>query len=117
MAQYLLSVWHGPQGPEEYADEAVMQQAFAATDALNARWNAAGTIAFVGGLQPRHTANCVDNRTGARLVTDGPFIESKENLGGFWVVNASSMDEALDLAAEASAACINKVEVRPFQGK
>jgi len=116
MTQYLMSVWHGPEGPPEYADEAVMQKAFADTGAFNDELAAAGQLVFAGGLQPRDTATCVDNRTGDNVVTDGPFIESKENIGGFWIIEAGDLDEALELARRASAACVNKVEVRPFQG-
>jgi hypothetical protein len=115
VTQYLMSVWHPPEGPAEYADEAVTRKAFADTDAFNEKLVAAGNFVFAGGLQPRDSATCVDNRTGEGIVTDGPYIESKENLGGFWIVEAGDLDEALELAAQASAACVNRVEVRPFQ--
>ncbi|HWL45685.1 MAG TPA: YciI family protein [Ilumatobacter sp.] len=115
MAKYLMSVWHGPDGPPEYADEAVMQKAFADTGAYNDRLATAGKLVFAGGLRSRDTATCVDNRTGTNVITDGPFIESKENLGGFWIIEADDLAEALEIASGASAACVNKVEVRPFQ--
>ena len=56
----------------------------------------------------------IDNRGDEALLTDGPFLESKEYLGGFWIIEAADLDVALKLAAEGSKACNRKVEVRPF---
>jgi len=71
---------------------------------------------FGGGLHPVDTATIVDASKGGDVVTtDGPFIEAKEHLGGFWVLKADDLDAALKLAAEASVACHGAVEVRPFQ--
>jgi hypothetical protein len=115
MTQYLMSVWHDPEIPVYESDEQ-MQQSFAATGAFNEKLKAAGKFVFANGLTAPDQAVCVDNSKGQNLVTDGPFIESKEHLGGFWVIEAADLDEALELARQASAACIGKVEVRPFQG-
>jgi hypothetical protein len=59
----------------------------------------------------------VDGRKGASTITDGPYAEAKEQLGGFWVIEAADLDEALDLARRASDACVHPVEVRAFQGE
>jgi len=66
-------------------------------------------------LQPTSTATCVRIRNGKTLTTDGPFAETKEQLGGFWVLKAKDLDDALALAARATVACQAPVEVRPFQ--
>ena len=89
-------------------------------DAINAfndkRLKSEGLWVFAGGLASPSTATVIDNRGGASVVTDGPFVESKEYLAGFWVIEALDLDVALKLAAEGSKACNRKIEVRPFQG-
>lgn len=118
MTQYLISVWHADDSVEPvFASEEDMQKAFAQVGAFNDKMMAAGKWVFGGGLESVFTATCVDNSTGDNIVTDGPFIDSKENIGGFWVLEAADLDEALELAREASAACMAKVEVRPFQSE
>lgn len=116
MTQYMISVWHEADFGAELG-EADLQRMFTQVDAFNQKITATGKWVFGGGLEMLDTATCVDGRNGGNIVTDGPFIESKENLGGFWVVEAADLDEALELAREASAACEGKVEVRPFQGE
>lgn len=86
----------------------------AAIDVFNDRLQAEGHWVFAGGLGTPSTATVVDNRGAEALFTDGPFIESKEFLIGFWVMEAPDLDVALRLAAEGSKACNRKVEVRPF---
>jgi hypothetical protein len=86
-----------------------------AVSAFNERMMAAGQWVFAGGLTSPHDATVIDNRGGRAIVTDGPFTESKEFLGGFWVIEAPDLDAALKLAAEGSQCCNRKVEVRPFQ--
>lgn len=115
MTQYLLSV-HTIEGEAEPpADE--IQALYAAVDVFNKKVMDAGKWVFAGGLHPADTATVVDARSGETLFTDGPFAEAKEQLGGFWVIEAADLDEALGLAAEASTACQNPVEVRPFQSE
>jgi hypothetical protein len=75
---------------------------------------AEGHWVFAGGLGEPGTATLIDNRGGEAMLTDGPFLESKEFLAGFWIIEARDLDVALDLAAEGSKACNRKVEVRPF---
>jgi len=113
MTQYLLSVYMVEGEPVPSEEE--MQQAYKDVDAFNAKVQSQGAWVFGGGLHPADTATVVDNTTGDVLTTDGPFAEAKEQIGGFWVLEAADLDAALKLAAEASAACKGKVEVRPFQ--
>lgn len=113
MKQYLLSVHHA-EG-DTVPSESEMQAAFAAVDAFNAEVRAAGRWVFAGGLQAPDTATVVRVDGGEVLTTDGPFAESKEQLGGFWVIKAEDLDEALRWAAKGAEACRNPVEVRPFQ--
>jgi hypothetical protein len=80
------------------------------------RLKAEGYWVFAGGLASPSTATVVDNRSGKPVFTDGPFLESKEYLAGFWIIEAPDLDVALKLAAEGSKACNRKLEVRPFQG-
>jgi hypothetical protein len=116
MTQYLLSVYM-VEGEEAYANEEETQAAYKAVDAFNQELQDSGAWVFAGGLHPADTATTVD-ATGADVVTtDGPFAESKEQIGGFWVVEAPDLDAALALAAKGSAACRGKVEVRPFQSE
>ena len=113
MKQYLLSVHHTgdyPTPPEED-----MQRMFRQVDAFNQQIVESGAWVFGGGLHPRDTATTVRFKEGQTLVTDGPYAETKEQLGGFWVVQAADLDEALELAQRAAAACEGDVEVRPFQ--
>ena len=74
-----------------------------------------GAWVFAGGLHPANTATVVRVSNGDVLTTDGPFAEAKEQLGGFWVIEAADLDAALAWAAEATVACQAPVEVRPFQ--
>lgn len=84
-------------------------------DAYNADLQASGAWVFAGGLHPADTATVVRVTDGEVVTTDGPFAETKEQLGGFWVVKAPDLDAALALAAKGSEACGAPVEVRPFQ--
>jgi hypothetical protein len=76
-----------------------------------------GHFVFADGLEPATTATTVDGQGEKPVFTDGPYLEAKEQLGGFWVVEAADLDEALALAAQGSKACRGKVEVRPFQSE
>jgi hypothetical protein len=113
MKQYLLAV-HMIDG-EPAPSEAEMQRAYKAVDAYNADVKAAGAWVFAGGLYPPSTATVVRAQGGQVVTTDGPFAETKEQLGGFWVIKAADLDAALEWAAKGSAACGRPVEVRPFQ--
>jgi hypothetical protein len=119
MAQYFISVMHDEAGTEEMASmtDADMQRMFTAVGAFNDDLRAQGAWVFAGGLQPIEASTCVDARGEEPIITDGPFSESKEYLGGFWIIEAADLDAALAWAAKGSAACEGKVEVRPFQGE
>ena len=86
----------------------------AAIDVFNDRLQAEGHWVFAGGLAVPSAATVIDNRGQEAVITDGPFLESKEFLIGFWIIEAADLDEAHNLAAEGSQACNRKVEVRPF---
>ena len=86
----------------------------AAIDVFNDRLQTEGHWVFAGGLAAPSSATVIDNRGEEALVTDGPFLESKEHVAGFWIIEAADLDVALRLAAEGSKACNRKVEVRPF---
>jgi len=105
--QYLVSVINDTVGlatPEEDA----------AIDVFNDRLKAEGHWVFAGGLAGPSSATVIDNRGEEAMFTDGPFLESKEYLIGFWIIEAADLDVALKLAAEGSKACNRKIEVRPF---
>jgi hypothetical protein len=72
---------------------------------------------FAGGLHPPSSATVVRSASGEISMTDGPYAESKEQMGGFWVIEAPDLDAALEWARKGSAACEGPVEVRPFQGE
>jgi hypothetical protein len=112
MTEYMLSV-HMVEG-EEPSPEAI-EQAYKDVDALNEELKAAGVWVFAGGLHPATTATVVRVQEGEVITTDGPFAETKEQLGGFWVIRAPDLDAALEWAAKATKACQAPVEVRPFQ--
>ena len=105
--QYMVSVIDATAGlatPDEMA----------AIDVFNDRLKAEGHWVFAGGLAAPSSATVIDNRGEEAMVTDGPFLESKEYLAGFWIMEAADLDVALKLAAEGSKACNRKLEVRPF---
>jgi len=85
-----------------------------AVDVFNDKLIADGYWVFAGGLAAPSTATVIDNRGDQPIVTDGPFVETKELLAGFWIIQAPDLDVALKLATEGSKACNRKVEVRPF---
>jgi len=113
MKQYLLAV-HMVEG-EPVPSEEEMQRSYQAVDSFNRELMASGEWVFAGGLLPPDTATVVRSQGGKVVTTDGPFAESKEQIGGFWVINAADLDAALDIAARGSEACGRPVEVRPFQ--
>ncbi len=113
MKQYLLAV-HMVEGEAPPPPE-VMERAYKDVEAFNAELRSSGAWVFAGGLHPADTATVVRIKDGEALTTDGPFAETKEQLGGFWVIKAADLDEALALAAKGAAACDGPVEVRPFQ--
>jgi hypothetical protein len=113
MKQYMLSV-HSVEGSAPRPSEE-MEKIYKGVAAFNAELQAGGAWVFAGGLHPPDTATVVRVRDGEALMTDGPFAEGKEHIGGFWAIKAPDLDAALAWAAKASRACADAVEVRPFQ--
>ena len=105
--QYLFSVIHDSAG-------LATDDEMAAIDVFNERLQTEGYWVFAGGLAGPSSATVIDNRGGSAVITDGPFVESKEYLAGFWIIEAPDLDVALELATEGSKHCNRKVEVRPF---
>ncbi|HEX5826652.1 MAG TPA: YciI family protein [Candidatus Limnocylindrales bacterium] len=111
MTRYLLliaDVEDRPQTEAEFAE--MMGEYFAFGDWLKERgWDRGGEA-----LEPSTTATTVSVRDGQRIVTDGPFAETKEQLGGYYVIDVPSLDDALDAAARIPGARTGRVEVRPI---
>jgi hypothetical protein len=119
MTRYMMSVF-GPAEYKEYGNypsEEAMKEALADTGVFNQRLQDEGYWVFADGLAPATTATVVDGQGAEPVVTDGPYLESKEYLGGFWIIEVPDLDVALRLAAEGSKACRGTVEVRPFAGE
>ena len=116
MPQYLLSVWHD----DDYADldfaSPDMQRVVAQVSEFNTKLEGAGAWVFGAGLRPASTATVIRANDGDVSMTDGPYAETKEQMGGFWIIEAADLDAALDWAGKAAAACEGPVEVRPTEG-
>lgn len=112
MAKYMLSVVVNVD--DEMPSEDDIQEMFATVGRFNDSLQAAGKWVFAGGLEPIAASTVVDASGDKPTVTDGPFSEAKEYLGGFWIIEVDDLDEALDWAKKGSAACAGPVEVRPF---
>ncbi|MEA2554561.1 MAG: hypothetical protein QOJ65_2737 [Fimbriimonadaceae bacterium] len=112
MKQYLVAIHH----PDDYdpfvaEDEAMHRD----IDAVNEEMEAAGVRVFAGGLHPASSARSLRAQPdGKVLITDGPYLETKEHVGGFWVVEAADLEQALEWGRKAAIACRAPVEVRPF---
>jgi hypothetical protein len=112
--RYLVSVIDDGQAEAAGRVDSASPDEEAAIDAFNERLQQQGHWVFAAGVGGPDTATVIDNRDGKPVVTDGPFVESKEYMAGFWIIEAADLDEALALAADGSKACNRKVEVRPF---
>ena len=111
MPQYLVAVHH----PENYKSSSTTAETMRDIGALNREMMAAGVRFFAGGLQSESTAKSLRAQPGGQvLVTDGPYLEAKEHVGGFWILECADMEEALAWGRKAVAACRTPVEVRPF---
>ena len=107
MAQYLLSVLTD-------STELATAEEMVAIDSFNERLQTDGHWMFAGGLAAPSTATVVDGRDGEPVITDGPYLESKEHIAGFWIIQAPDFDVALRLAGQGSKSCNRRVELRPF---
>jgi hypothetical protein len=112
MTQYLVAIHH----PDDYDPLVAEDEAMGRDiDALNHEMIEAGARVFAGGLRPAKSAKSLRaQRDGKVLITDGPYLETKEHIGGFWILEAASLDEALAWGRKAVVACRAPVEVRPF---
>jgi hypothetical protein len=115
--QYLVSVIDDGQALAANDNDSATQTEMAAIDAFNDRLRAEGHWVFANGLAAPSAATVIDNRGEEAIVTDGPFLESKEFIAGLWIIEASDLDAALRLAADGSKACNRKLEVRPFHNE
>jgi hypothetical protein len=112
MTQYLVAIHHPDDYDPSVAEDEAMHRDI---DTLNDEMKAAGVRRFVGGLRPASSARSLRALPdGGVLITDGPYLETKEHVGGFWVVEAADLDEALEWGRRAALACRAPVEVRPF---
>jgi hypothetical protein len=111
MKQYLLAVQLDESVPET---EKETRAQMARTGQVIEEMKAAGSWVFVGGLMPSHASTVVRPGNGTTTVTDGPFAETKEQLGGFWVIQCDDLDQALAWAKKCALACGQAIEVRPF---
>lgn len=112
MAQYLLSVYQ-PAGPAPAPE--ILEPIMRDLEALNREMRAQGAWVFAAGLQPEGSATVVRQQGAELLITDGPFAEAKEHLGGFTVIEAADLDAALDWAGKLASATTLPIEVRPIQ--
>lgn len=112
MTRYLIAIHHPDNYDPSVAEDEAMHRDI---DALNDEMKAAGVRIFVGGLHPASSAKSLRVRPdGKVLISDGPYLETKEHVGGFWVLEVSDLDEALVWGRKAAVACRAPVEVRPF---
>jgi hypothetical protein len=114
MKLYLLSIYQPDGDPPP---PAILERVMRDVDTLNQELRAAGAWVFAGGLHPPSTATVVRLRDGDLLMTDGPFAEGKEHLGGFTIVKAPDLDAALEWGRKLAQATTLPIEVRPFQGE
>lgn len=118
MTHYLMSVF-GPAEMTEYGNygsKEEMEEAFATTDVFNEKLKTEGYWVFAGGLASATSAAVIDGQGEKTITTDGPYLETKEHLAGFWIIDAPDEETARRLAAEGSKACRGEVEVRAFDG-
>lgn len=115
MAQYLLSVWHDDTYEVDFSTPEA-QKRVAQVAAFNDELQQARAWLFAAGLHPASSATVVRSTAGDVSMTDGPYAETKEQMGGFWIIDATDFDAALEWAGKAAAACEGPVEVRPAQG-
>ena len=116
MPQYLISVGHDDDYSDiDYTDDE-FQRISSQVGALNDQLQQAGAWVFGCGLRPASSATVVRAADGDVSMTDGPYAETKEQMGGFWMIEAPDLDAALEWAGKAAAACEGPVEVRPTEG-
>jgi hypothetical protein len=110
MTQYLVAIHH----PEDFEPFSEPEATHRDISALNAQMQSANAVVFVGGLGSVRDAKSIRVRAGTALVTDGPYLETKEHIGGFWVLECKTLEEAVEWGRKAAIACRAPVEVRAF---
>lgn len=111
MPQYLVAIYH----PDNYEPSAESKEMMEDIHTLNREMIAAGARKFAGGLTRADNAKSLRRQPdGNVLVTDGPYTETKEHIGGFWILEVANLDQALAWGRKAAAACRTSAEVRPF---
>lgn len=115
MPQYLLSVWHDEDYVVDFSSREA-QERVAQVGAFNDELQRTGAWVFAAGLHPASSATVVRSSADNVSMTDGPYAETKEQMGGFWIIQAADLDVALELAARGAAASGGPIEVRPLQG-
>ena len=115
MAQYLLSVWHDDEYEIDFSSEDAQRQV-AQVGSFNADLEALGALRFACGLQPASSATVLCSSSYGVAVEEGPYSDSKAQMGGFWIIETASHEEALEWATQAAQACEGPVELRPLQG-
>ena len=113
MAHYLISVWHDEEYELDFTTPEA-QRIHSQVGALNEELERAGVWVFAAGLEPASSSTVIRAGDGVSM-TDGPYAETKEQMGGFWIVDVADLDTALDWAGKAGAACELPVELRPMQ--
>jgi hypothetical protein len=113
MAQYLLTVVEPSEGPAP--DPAALEAIMAKVDAVDQEMRTAGVWVFAGGLYPPSSATVLRPKGDDVLLTDGPFAEGKEHVGGFSIIDAPDLDAALDWGRKLARATTLPIEVRPFR--
>ncbi len=115
MPQFMISVWHDEAYDVDFSTPDA-QRRVAQVGEFNTQLQSAGAWVFAAGLHPSTSATVVRSSEGEISMTDGPYAETKEQMGGFWMIEAADLETALDWASRAAAACDGPVEVRPAQG-
>jgi hypothetical protein len=115
MPQYLLSVWHNEEYVVDFSTPEAQDRAVAVR-AFNDELQGSGAWVFAAGLHPASSSTVVRPSGDHVSMTDGPFAETKEQMGGFWIIEAADLDVALGFASRAATASDGPVEVRPLQG-
>jgi hypothetical protein len=111
MPQYLVAIYH----PDNYDPSVETEETIEGIHALNREMIAAGARKLACGLSPARNAKSLRAQpNGEVLITDGPYLETKEHIGGFWILEAADMDEALAWARKGAVACRTSAEVRPM---
>jgi hypothetical protein len=116
MPQYLISVWHDDDYSDLDFSDPDTQRMATQVGAFNETLQQAGAWVFGCGLRSASSATVVRADDGDVTMTDGPYAETKEQMGGFWIIEAADLDAALEWAGKAAAACEGPVEVRPAEG-